>query len=503
MKNEKLILICLIFFLFLHQLRNAWALDLEFEYNARFLSFVSREKNFLNTDILYNKDEQKWNTDDYLSLMKKDFYPSFILRTGGGITIEDTFSLNILLDSGEIRRSKLPLYATTKQDIPIPTTDTETKWTSSGYEFADMARDIRFIKELHGTASILSNGWITISGGKKYFDIGNDLVFNDLGLGAEIDLDLDVLQGIPFKGGAKFIIPGRKLFPDETESYIYSMKIEYAPGLVQNVGLFFTYFHDGTDELGEIMSANMVEATAVKQNNKLVGLSLITTVYSRGDIFYAGTYGELEPFEWLSLSGVFITQFGNFHLDYDLLTGEKRALKATLLGFGMDFDADFRIGDFLELTMFFLYLSGDDRESKQEEKSENKVKLQTFISLVPYITRSNIFFSGGLNESIAARKISTSGVNARGVLAPGIWIDLYPMEELSLKFKEVFLFADVRGPYSSSRFYGFESDFEISYEVFSFLDVMAEADFLVPGSFFKEKNMISKIMAGINLHYEK
>jgi hypothetical protein len=185
----------------------------------------------------------------------------------------------------------------------------------------------------------------------------------------------------------------------------------------------------------------------------------------------------------------------------------------SILAFMADLDVSFEFVKRYSLIAFFLYLSGDSNFEKVADD-----RMSAFISVLPYITKTNVFFSGGMNESASARALSTSGINAHGVIVPGVGVTAEPFEDvLELKAGWAILFADKINPtYASSKAYGWELNFEADWAAASWLDVMVQADFFKTGAFFDHPEdydpygsapMVDepdpwRVLLGVDVHYE-
>ena len=122
-----------------------------------------------------------------------------------------------------------------------------------------------------------------------------------------------------------------------------------------------------------------------------------------------------------------------------------------------------------------------------------------------------------MNESASARTLSTSGINAHGVLAPGAGTTIAPIKDvLEFKLGWALLLADsVNSTVSRSRVYGWELDFNADWAATPWLDLMLEGDFFKTGPFFDHPSdydpygsakIVSepnpwRVMAGVDLHY--
>jgi hypothetical protein len=149
------------------------------------------------------------------------------------------------------------------------------------------------------------------------------------------------------------------------------------------------------------------------------------------------------------------------------------------------------------LSPFFIWLTGSAPLSTQQIVSGSG-SWGGFLAISPYITATNLFFQGGISESYADRRASGSGVNARGVVAPGIQAGWTPGHGLDVVVKAAWLVADNGSAFGGTS-YGPEVDLNVSWSPWRFLSVLAEADVLALGNFFPGQGLARKFILGVNL----
>ena len=205
-------------------------------------------------------------------------------------------------------------------------------------------------------------------------------------------------------------------------------------------------------------------------------------VTSRGDLFWVGVRTN-KIFDRASLSATAIVEFGRFDFTAKLpnLT-DTYASSPSCLGWMADVAFYYDITDVFTLGGFFLFLSGE--ADPPGELRKTSPRYNSFLSIYPYITRTNIFFYGGMNQTYSARASSTSGVNGRGVIAPGLTAGYDITDDLSVRFTSAVLFS--HGPYtfSDGHFYGWENDLNLQWNVSKYMRMLFEADYLWTGDFF-------------------
>lgn len=471
----------------------------EFSSSFSLLGFYTLERNFINNYILYDPQAQKFMNDDYLKLSEDDGYFSFLFRAGFEAELSEYLSLSAVFDTGQMRMTRIPREFKTQQGLYLLSTEEKEMFTSAGRGVSDEFLETFFIRDIYAGINFARNGWLSITAGKFFHEIGGSLIFNDLHLGARVRADLEILSGTPFKAELSAGFPagyGRGYNFDSPVSYL---KLEYPITFFNSISIFGAWFRDRGDEIAKIVSSYLIESFAEIKNPLPLIFALTTPFKSRGDIFWYGTAACFAPLDDLFLSASFIVENGYFEIEYMNLSGSVIKKEVELDSFATDARVSYERQSF-DAAFSFLYLRGEKlKDTKQKEAKS--AKMEGFISVVPYITRSNIFFSGGLNENFAARSVSSSGINGRGVIAPTLEIGASPMETLYLKTKNSFLWSDTPSMQTGGGFYGFETDFEVFFQAADFLNIMAEFDMFFPGNFLEDDNIVVKCMSGMEISF--
>ncbi|MBM4388868.1 MAG: hypothetical protein FJ088_14095, partial [Deltaproteobacteria bacterium] len=425
----------------------------EFSSSFSLLGFYTLERNFINNYILYDPQAQKFMTEDYLRLSEDGGYFSFLFRTAFDAEMSDFLSFSLVFDTGQLRMTRVPGEFRTQQGLYLFSTETKEVFTSSGRDVSDEFLETLFIRDIHADIAFARNDWLSLTAGKFFQEMGGSLIFNDLHLGARIRADLEILSGTPFKAEISAGFPagfGRGYNFDSPISYL---KLEYPITFFNSISIFGAWFRDQGDEIANIVSSYLIESFAEIKNPLPLIFALTTPFKSRGDIFWYGSSVSLMPLEDLFLYASFIVESGYFEIEYMNLSGNIIRKDVELNSFAADARISYERQSF-DAAFSFLYLRGEKlKDTKQEEA--RSAKMEGFISVVPYITRSNIFFNGGLNENFAARSVSSSGINGRGVIAPALEIGASPLETLYLKTKNSFLWSDTPSMQTGGGFYGF------------------------------------------------
>ena len=151
----------------------------------------------------------------------------------------------------------------------------------------------------------------------------------------------------------------------------------------------------------------------------------------------------------------------------------------------------------LQVTPWFLYLSGD-RPPPEKRRLGLPQGYGAFLGVTPYVTATNLFFRGGLSETFAARQATAPGVNGRGVIAPGLDLQVDAGPDVDLEARVAWLQAEDAGPWGGRR-YGAEVDLSARWEATRWLSLGAELDVLWPGDFFGGGATVYKTVLAVDL----
>jgi hypothetical protein len=151
----------------------------------------------------------------------------------------------------------------------------------------------------------------------------------------------------------------------------------------------------------------------------------------------------------------------------------------------------------VRLGGFFLFLSGDQPPSERASGGP-LASYGGFLGVAPFVTDTNIFFNGGVGESFASRQATAPGVNARGVVAPGLSAGWDPSASLGVEARAAYLVAPAAGPFGG-RVYGPEVDLELTWAPLRWLTLVAEGDALFPGDFWPGRATVTRVVLGFDV----
>lgn len=427
--------------------------------------------------------------DDPLSLRfdKGELGYSVLLGVSTRLRFGEAVAVKIGFDSGELKLPWLIRY-NPDPECRKSSDDPRCEVTSNGRPVADEARESFFLRQVFLDIGLGRDDWFSARAGKLLLSTGNGFIMDNYALGMALVFDLDLGFDTPIKLNADLVFPDGRFTTDGKRSPLVYLDAAYLMSFFEEVGLFFAWYHDGDDSLASVFSSVVREGLyAGGQRDLYARLTFGDSqgnpipISTQGNLFWVGLRAN-RLFTRASLSGTAILEFGWFDVEIGDPTTPRQVRASSLAGM-VDVRFHYDVTDWLTLGSFFLFLSGETF-SAADAQAGLVSKYNSFIAVYPYITHTNIFFSGGMNQNFSARAFSTSGVNGRGVLAPGLTAGFDVTDDVTVRLVTAALFSEGAQLLSGQRFYGWESDLNFTWTVNDHLRLLFEADYLLTGGFF-------------------
>jgi hypothetical protein len=520
----------LLLLLLLCQTASAFDYELKLALNNR----LHLQKNTIERLLRYSEERQLYDTRNYLAPYRNNVQYGLSASAQLKLEANDWFSVELAIDSGEMRPIGrlpqpvvVPLPDKVAAYLPDPiaqSTRDERRYLSNGQPFADEAEETYFIRQASLRFAIPETEWLSVEIGRMVSSVGSNLIYNDSALGIGVVIDLEPTKDIPLRFSLQALLPTRT-WNSGLSSPLVELKGEYLLSFMESVGLSFTFYHDGDDNFGQHFVPSISEAAAVlwpdTVNSSAGYQSLIATLLgtaqpSDGNVFWLSLSGN-KLFGDFSLAATFVLEFGSLRLgnpfyQIEQLSQSAPELYLTLpnsipkdpvlnfdtLGFAVDLSFQYLVRESMAVGAFFLFLSGADNPYVRAKDDG----YGSFLAVLPFVTHTNLFFSGGLNETFSGRQLSNAGINGRGVVALGPTFQWEPIESLALGSTAAALFSPIPSLYGG-QFYGVEFDFQGAYDIIDYVRVSLEYDFLVAGDFFSREGVVHQILVGLDLSYER
>ena len=487
-------------------------------------------RNLPDGEVLFDPTTRSFAVQNYLGPGPSESYASSVVSAGlDGSAFSDRLRFALTADTGEVRRMRFPRTAyACRSDlsptgldlagspgcmgalrVPVPSTlPGPAELTSNLRPIAEEAEATLFVREAFVAVGLGRAAFATLRAGRKRMVVGDGFVYDDYGLGVEADLDLGAI-GPPLDVALAAFYPPRD-FPTGTglRSPLLALRVDVVPSLFEHAGIFAAFAHDETGSVPELFRSASIESQVMRLRgtapgspeyvaaSRILAATLGRRLEGSSNLAWAGTSGHLLLGGGHEASWTAALLAGRIHLLVPQVGLPPREVDVGALGKLVSLRWRKALGA-ASVGGFFLWLSGD-------LPPEEKVRLglsrdyRGFLGVAPYVTATNLFFLGGVSESFAARQATAPGVNARGVIAPGLTASWDPVTGLALDAKGALLLADEVGPFGG-RVYGPEVDVSATWAPASWISVVAEGDALWPVDFFDSRRTVTKLVLGVNL----
>jgi hypothetical protein len=521
----------------------AWA-EVELELELGLYNRFTLQRNRVEQLLRYDPQRGAFDSGSYLAPRLDE--TSYSLLASAGVYLQATSWLGVGLsvDSGQLvpaggtlpAAGTVPLSSTIytqldtifpgalPQSLPVITTDDRRVVLANGQPVGDEAKETLFIRQAFVRLSAPRTEWLSARLGRISTAVGRSLIYDDFGLGASLQADLERLKDWPLRLGLQALFPTRAWDGSGLGSPLVELRVDYIffslLHLVESLGITFSYYHDGDDNFARLFHPSISEAAVKLQpgvdpalHRELTAFLLGSGAGSRADLFWIGLQGS-KLFGDLQLSGALIVEVGRLSLENPFwllaeaqvlpLGALERVLKRErieldTLGVALELEARYQLTESFSFGGFFIFLSGEDNPFLTGGLARESYS--SFLGVMPYLTHTNLFFSGGMNETFSGRRATTAGINGRGVIAPGLTSSWEITDEATVGATSAVLLAAVPSE-TGDRLYGVEVDLEGSYQLFEFLKLSLEYDLMVAMGFFSSRGVIHKLLVGVDLTYD-
>jgi len=481
-----------------------------------------------STLVLFDGAVQAFAANRYLTPGPAQGYASGLLFASAGWEATGWLGFRLDLDSGLVRSQSFPATAvvcpspTSPSGLTIAstgpcsgqvrytlatTTAGPSEVTSNGQSFSAEASQTAFIRQLYADVSAGRAGAFHARLGRQRLRIADGFVYDDWGLGLDLDLDVGAF-GPPLAFSASVFYPSRAWPTGSAWKYpVVAATAEWTPSLGEWVGLWGAWSGDPTGDAAAILRQGQVEndvlellqttpgSAAYKVASRRMANLLTAPVGGSSSLGWIGASGQLELSAWSEVRFTAGLAFGTVGTFASTALGTT-PIDVPTLGWLLSGRLVVQPGSGFTISPFFVWLTGDSPPSTQQILSGSG-SWAGFLAISPYITATNLFFQGGISESYADRRASASGVNARGVVAPGLEVR-WSKGTFDATVKAAWLWSDEPSALGGAS-YGPEVDLNLSWSPLRWLALLAEADVLAMGDFFPGQGVARKFILGVNL----
>jgi hypothetical protein len=482
-----------------------------------------------STQLLFDQAAQVFATGLYLTPGSSQGYASGLVFVSAGWEAASWLGFRLDVDSGLVRSQSFPSAIEACVSLTSPsglapasggactgsarfslatTTPGPSEITANGLSFQEEASQTAFIRQLYAEVSAGRAGAFHARLGRQRLRIADGFVYDDWGLGLDLDLDVGAF-GPPFAFSASVFYPSRAWPSGSDWKYpAVAMTAEWTPSLGEWVGVWGAWSSDRSGDAASVLQQGLVEGQVVELEATTPGsvayraasrrLAVLLNSPGSGatSLGWAGVSGRLELTSWSEVRFTAGAAFGTVGAT-SASGGTAATVEVPALGWLLSARLTVQPGSGFTVSPFLIWLTGDSPPSSQQIASGSGT-WGGFLAISPYITATNLFFQGGIAESYADRRASGSGVNARGVVAPGVQVGWTPGHGFDATLKAAWLWADQPSGFGGSS-YGPEVDLNLSWSPWRWLSVLAEADLLAMGDFFPGQGLARKFILGLNV----
>jgi hypothetical protein len=482
-----------------------------------------------STQLLFDQAGQVFASGLYLTPGPAQGYASGLVFVSAGWEASSWLGFRLDVDSGLFRSQSFPDTVETCASPTSPsglapvgggacngpgrfllatTASGPRQITSNGLTFQEEASQTAFVRQLYAEVDAGPAGAFHARLGRQRLRIGDGFVYDDWGLGLDLDLDVGAF-GPPLAFSASVFYPSRSWPTGSELKYpAVAMTAEWTPSLGEWIGVWGAWSSDRSGDAASVLQQGQVEgqvveleatapgSVAYRAASRRLAILLNSTGSGATSLGWAGVSGRLEPTTRIELRFTAGAAFGTVGATSPS-GGTAAAVEVPALGWLLTARLTVQPGSGFTVSPFFVWLTGDSPPSSQQIAS-GAGAWGGFLAISPYVTATNLFFQGGIAESYADRRASGSGVNARGVIAPGVQVGWTPGHGFDATLKAAWLWADQPSGFGGSS-YGPEVDLNLSWSPWPWLSVLAEADLLAMGDFFPGQGLARKFILGINL----
>ena len=489
--------------------------------------------------VLFDPATNLFAASGFLAPQPADSYPSALAFVSVGLNAASWLDFRLDVDSGLVRSQQLPasvevcLSSRTLSGLETvsPTTCrpgtggaltviqgslpstllAPAQITSNGQPILTEFDSTLFIRQLYADVTAGRAGFFRARVGRQRLRVAEGIVYDDWGLGVDLDVDAGAV-GPPVGASLSVFYPTRGWpSPSQWASPVVAATLDWLPSLGEWVGLWGAFSHDDTGDANAVLRegfiatevgrllANAPGSTAYIRSSRALALLIASPPRGTSNIGWAGVSGHIDAGDRNEARFTAGACFGSVS-SYAATNSSTlpNAVNVPVLGWEVSLRWLSVLGGGFRVSPFFLWLSGDDPAEEQAAAFGVPKSYSGFLSISPFITTTNLFFQGGISEAYADRELSSSGVNARGVITPGMEAGWTPTPAVDVVAKAAFLWSDTPSPYGG-RVYGPELDLNASWSPWPWLAVLGEADFLAEGNFFPTRGLGRRFILGVDL----
>lgn len=468
--------------------------------------------NDINLTVIHPETGAR-SSDHYLAPITDSHYESVYLFAG--LTFPYQFanqsgSVYAHFDTGEIYRGTISSINENSGE-----TTTQDSLLSNGNTIDDEFKEHAFIRQLFLSHTFGHHSYSTVKVGRGNPVVGYSLIYNDYSPFVELKLESKNAWAVPVELTILGVSPSDELTP--SNNLIASAEFAIPHPRLGRFSVFTAKLWDEDNALSEGFR-DAITASISTRNNAMnsvltgrVGLfNRLTTFDSDSEVNWLGT-GYLKTWansNQIWFNGVMSAGRASISMDMtrflrslrqltrnrDLDIEETVDVDLVLTGYAMQAGGTVYVSKSWYASCFGLVMSGDDgldglaqAFSPGSQTNAFSDRFSAFLSIVPYLGHTNIFFNGGLDQGFSNRQAAVGGLAGKGIMAGGISLAGPIWGKLSYQGGPTLLNAMHTGPYGRGDVYGIEFDNGMSYALSETTSIDAQVDVFRTGDFFAQQ----------------
>lgn len=269
----------------------------DFELNLGVYNRFNLRDKDLEQNLEWDVSAARFATERYLEPDTDDVYYSLYARVGFELSVDPWFGLVFAADTGELRPiGRIPKSTSVTFDdgtaATLLTTEDDDPVTSNGQAIADEAEETFFLREFYVRLSAPRDAWFTAEIGRINAQVASGLIYDDYGLAARFNFDLEAAGSVPLDINAQVILPARG-YDEGLSSPLAELRFDYIFSPLESVGVFGAFFFDGDNTFSRFLDPQLAEAAAADATRTdAFGLALLNSVESSGTLGWVGAHAS-------------------------------------------------------------------------------------------------------------------------------------------------------------------------------------------------------------------
>ena len=351
-----------------------------------------------STQLLFDQAGQVFASGLYLTPGPSQGYASGLVFVSAGWEATSWLGFRLDVDSGLVRSQSFPDTVETCASLTSPsglapvgggacngpgrfllatTTSGPREITSNGLTFQEEASQTAFIRQLYAEVDAGPAGAFHARLGRQRLRIGDGFVYDDWGLGLDLDLDVGAF-GPPFAFSASVFYPSRAWPTGSEWRYpAVAMTAEWTPSLGEWIGVWGAWSSDRTGDAAPVLQQGLLEgqvveleatapgSVAYRAASRRLAILLNTPGSGATSLGWAGVSGRLELSPRIELRFTAGAAFGTVGAT-SASGGTAAAVEVPALGWLLTARLTVQPGSGFTLSPFFIWLTGDSPPSSQQ-----------------------------------------------------------------------------------------------------------------------------------------